>query len=322
MTATDSLGELIATLGSVDNDEIDWPSVRHATVLIHQTFRYEYPEPITSLRQRLMVVPPDYHGEQRLVTHKLRVSGSNLDSERSYDSFGNVVLDLTLEEVDSAVEFATWAVIERDVPVNGGNNPDDVGFDKRLAHPSRLTEPDGLLRAVADEARSSGARGLELADLIGRLVHDHFSYELDASTIDTTAAQAWAGGVGVCQDYAHCMLALCRLCDLPARYVSGHLLGEGGTHAWVEVLLPDSEGIVRVVPFDPTHDRRAGPQYVTVAVGRDYRDVAPVSGTFVGPRPGVLFTHKRAAVTRVEYVQPARRHRIGRGADGPKLDLA
>src|SRR5471030_2543651 len=125
----DSLGELIATLGSVDNDEIDWPNVRHVTVLIQQTFRYEYPGSIRELRQRLMVVPPDFHGHQRLITHKLRVSGRNLDSERSYDSFGNVVLDLTLEEVDSEVEFATWAVIELDVPVEWQENSDDVGFD-------------------------------------------------------------------------------------------------------------------------------------------------------------------------------------------------
>jgi transglutaminase-like putative cysteine protease len=318
MTVTDSLGELIGTLGSVDNDEIDWPSVRHATVLIQQIFRYEYSAPITELRQRLMVVPPDYHGQQRLVTHKLRVSGSNLDSERSYDSFGNVVLDLSLDGVESEVEFTTWAVIERDVPIDGRDDLDDVGHDKRFAQPSRLTEPDGLLRAVAEEARSSGALGVELASLIGRLVHDHFSYEFGVTAIDTTAAQAWAAGRGVCQDYAHCMLALCRLCDLPARYVSGHLLGEGGTHAWVEVLLPNADGHVRAVPFDPTHDRHAGPQYVTVAVGRDYRDVAPVSGTFLGPLPGVLFTHKRAAVTRVEYLQPARR-RSRPALDGPGL---
>ena len=80
----------------------------------------------------------------------------------------------------------------------------------------------------------------------------------------------------MCQDYAHCMLALCRLCGLPARYVSGHLLGEGGTHAWVEVLraAPDGpEDALRPVAFDPTHDRRAGLKYLTVAVGRDYDDV-------------------------------------------------
>src|SRR5471030_2993521 len=106
----EALGELIATLGSVDNDEIDWQNVRQTTVLIHQSFRYDYPRPISELRQRLMVVPPDWYGHQRLVTHKLRVTGSDLDSERSYDSFGNVVLDLTLEDVESQVEFSTWAV--------------------------------------------------------------------------------------------------------------------------------------------------------------------------------------------------------------------
>jgi transglutaminase-like putative cysteine protease len=108
------------------------------------------------------------------------------------------------------------------------------------------------------------------------------------------------------------MVALCRLCDLPARYVSGHLLGDGGTHAWVEVLMPDSGGMVSAVPFDPTHDLRAGPRYVTVAVGRDYGDVAPTSGTFEGPFPGELTTHKRAAVVRVEYLQPQRRRRVSR----------
>ena len=61
----DTLGDLIATLGSIDDDEIDWQNIRQATVLIHQTFRYDYPGPITDLRQRLMVVPPDYHGHQR-----------------------------------------------------------------------------------------------------------------------------------------------------------------------------------------------------------------------------------------------------------------
>ena len=106
------------------------------------------------------------------------------------------------------------------------------------------------------------------------------------------------------------MVALCRLCGLPARYVSGHLLGDGGTHAWVEVLVQEPGGAVRAIPFDPTHDRRAGPRYVTVAVGRDYGDVPPTSGTFEAPFPGVLSTHKRAAVVRVEYQQPLRRRRV------------
>jgi len=294
---SDSLGTLVATL---DHNEIDWQNVRHTTVIIDQTFRYDYPGRIIGLRQRLIVVPPDQHRHQRLVTHRLWVSGSNLETERSYDSFGNVVLDLSLDEVDGHVEFVTRAVVE----CHQSSDDQEVGargFDRRFGEPSALTQPDDALRAVAQESMFSGARGLALAALLCGRVHDHFSYEADVTTVETTAAEAWAGGRGVCQDYAHCMLVLCRLCELPARYVSGHLLGDGGSHAWVEVLVSGRDGLRRTVAFDPTHDRRAGPRYVTVALGRDYRDVTPTSGTFHGPAAGELTTRKRAGVIRVEY---------------------
>ncbi|MDP8936334.1 MAG: transglutaminase family protein, partial [Actinomycetota bacterium] len=120
------------------------------------------------------------------------------------------------------------------------------------------------------------------------------------------AAAAVAGGRGVCQDYAHVMIALCRAAGLPARYVSGHLVGEGGSHAWVEVVVSSSavgggtDGRALAVAFDPTHDRRARRGYLTVAVGRDYADVAPTSGTFEGLGPGVL-----SATKRLGRVEPA-----------------
>ncbi len=98
------------------------------------------------------------------------------------------------------------------------------------------------------------------------------------------------------------------VCGLAARYVSGHLLGESGTHAWVEVVLPangadaagDSDKTV-AWPFDPTHGRRAGLGYVTVAIGRDYGDVAPTSGTYAASYPGQLSARKRVDLTSVEY---------------------
>ena len=269
---TGDLGDLIATLGSIDDDEIDWQNVARTTVLIHQTFRYEYPGPIASLRQRLIVVPPDYHDDQRLLTHKLRVSGCDVDTERSYDTFGNVVLDLTLQRVEREVEFTSWIVVEREAGADGSLHSEPLPPDARFSEPSRLTRPDEALTAVAAELEATGATGLELADLVNQRVHDHLRYEWEVTSVATTAAQAWAGGAGVCQDYAHCMLALARLCGLSARYVSGHLLGEGGTHAWVEVLVPhpSEPECVSAVAFDPTHARRAGLRYVTVAVGRDY----------------------------------------------------
>ena len=109
-------------------------------------------------------------------------------------------------------------------------------------------------------------------------------------------------GAGVCQDYAHVMLALCRACGLPARYVSGHLLGQGGTHAWVEVVLPtgDGTGDALASAFDPTHASRGGLDYVTIAVGADYSDVAPTSGSYVSSAQGRLVTRKRVTLTELE----------------------
>jgi transglutaminase-like putative cysteine protease len=94
------------------------------------------------------------------------------------------------------------------------------------------------------------------------------------------------------------MLALCHLVELPARYVSGHLLGQGGTHAWVEVIVP-SRGEAVAVPFDPCHGRRADTGYVTVATGRDYADVAPTSGTYIGASSGRLTTSRELGVIAV-----------------------
>jgi transglutaminase-like putative cysteine protease len=100
------------------------------------------------------------------------------------------------------------------------------------------------------------------------------------------------------------MLALCRLCRLPARYISGHLVGEGGSHAWVEVLLPSAAGggALEAVAYDPTNDRRAGDTYLTVAVGRDYADVAPTYGTYRGSAGGGLTSWKSLEQEKVALV--------------------
>ncbi len=303
MTAGEELGDLIGTFGSVDHDEIDWPNVLRTTYLVHQRASYAYPGPIRDLRQRLMLVPPDAHGGQRLVTSKIRIGATCPSIERSYDSFGNVVLDVSVDEVEASVDFTVWLMIER-AGEEAAHLDEPIGPDRRLLRQSALTRPDAALRQAAKDLLAGGAEGEDLAEAVTARVHEHFRYEYGITDVATTAAEAWRGAVGVCQDYAHAMLALCRLCALPARYVSGHLLGEGGTHAWVEVLLPHPEAPdrLRAVAFDPTHGRRAGLKYITVAVGRDYGDVAPYSGTFVGPYGGELSAQKHAAVTRVEYL--------------------
>ena len=94
------------------------------------------------------------------------------------------------------------------------------------------------------------------------------------------------------------MLALCHLVRLPARYVSGHLLGQGGTHAWVEVIVARADEAMAVA-FDPCNGRRAGAGYVTVATGRDYLDVAPASGSYTGTSAGRLTASRRVGVLAV-----------------------
>ncbi len=116
-----------------------------------------------------------------------------------------------------------------------------------------------------------------------------------ATTVDTTAAEALAAGRGVCQDFAHVMLALCHLLQVRARYVSGHLLGQGATHAWVEVIVPRGDH-AEAIAFDPCNGRRTDSGYLTIATGRDYSDVAPTSGSYLGGSSGRLTAGRRVGV--------------------------
>ena len=258
-------------------------------LVLRQTLRYDYPSPIGRLRHHLMVVPPVRHGDQDRTSASLEVRGAQVDVEESVDRFGNVSLRIRAPRVERKVEFVVEVTVER------GDGPGPVPAAHPFLDSTPLTEPDTALCAAAHRLRDAGDEpGLELAGRINAWVAATMRYRHDVTSVRTTAAEALVLGKGVCQDYAHVMLALCRLCGLPARYASGHLVGEGGSHAWVEVLLPSPEdpAVLAAVAFDPTNDRRAGLRYLTVAVGRDYADVAPTSGTFSGPAGGRLTTSK------------------------------
>ena len=270
-------------------------------LVLQQTFRYDYASPVGRLHHRLMVVPPARHGDQQRISSKIDVKGATVRVAESLDVFGNVVVDIRAARVEAWVEFAVGVVVERST----GPGP-IVGADDsaRMLSPSALTEPDAALTAAAHRLLDSGDTGFDLADRVNAWVAGTMRYRHDVTSVRTTAAEALAAGAGVCQDYAHVMLALCRLCALPARYVSGQLVGEGGSHAWVEVLVPttDGSGSFVAIAFDPTNDRRAGSRYLTVAVGSDYADVAPTYGTFSGPVGGVLTTCKTLEEEAIELV--------------------
>lgn len=136
---------------------------------------------------------------------------------------------------------------------------------------------------------------LEAARDLTARIHRDFEYRPQATDVGTPALQVLASRQGVCQDFAHIMLGCLRSLGLPARYVSGYLLtqpppgqprlvGSDASHAWVSVYLPaDLPGQPGVwVDLDPTNNRSAGEDYVTLAVGRDYGDVSPVRGVIQG----------------------------------------
>ncbi|MDB5028852.1 MAG: transglutaminase protein [Candidatus Eremiobacteraeota bacterium] len=269
-----------------------------ASYELRQQFRYEYPGPIEHLEHRLVVAPPAVYGDQRRVHHQLRVS-PELPARWDYDTFGNLVVTIEAARVEHAVQLDYEAIVERsEGPALEARWNDDPHF--RL--PSSLTLPSDALREAARELMAQDEGCGNLATRINAFVFKHMRYVPDTTTVDTTAAHAFALGTGVCQDYAHIMIALCRLCGIPARYVSGHLLGEGGTHAWLEAIeYAPNTGIPTVAAFDPTHDRRATLDYVFVAAGRDYADVAPTSGRFVAPYIGRFTTSRNVDVVGVEY---------------------
>jgi transglutaminase-like putative cysteine protease len=274
---------------------IDWSRVRAATYRIEQRFRYEYPGPIRDLRQRLVLAPPRAHGPQRRLGHRLSASVPARQHART-DPFGNIVAQFDVPRVEHAIDFTFLALVRREA--GGAPHLVDPALlrDPRLLGKSRLTRPDEALLDAAADLRAIHPNPGDLADAISRFVHRRIIYTKGATDVFTTGATAFAMGRGVCQDYAHVMLALARACGLSARYVSGHLLGEGATHAWVEVLVRRRDGTAVVHAFDPTHNTDVGLRHVVVAVGRDYADVAPVSGTFDAPYSGTLRARHRVDV--------------------------
>src|ERR1700676_2015098 len=283
---------------SSDPREVDWSKVQRTRYRIHQRITYRYDGPVRSLQQRLVVQPRSVHGDQRRLSGRLSVLNAiprRIDA--TVDVFGNTVVTLNIPRVEEEVTFVISSIVERDAQHGPHLEPAAMLDDRRLLDATPLTGADPSIDLLAEELRTSGLTGGALASAANECVHNAMTYEHGATSIRTTAAEALARRAGVCQDYAHLLLALTRRLGLASRYVSGQMLGFGGSHAWVEVLVSDGAGHARVLSLDPTHGRATGYEYITVAVGRDYADVAPLSGTYRAPFAGSLIATKRVFMT-------------------------
>jgi transglutaminase-like putative cysteine protease len=186
-------------------------------------------------------------------------------------------------------------------------------------HVSPVAHPTPLLDALAREiALDRGSAPLETLVRLTGEIFNRFEYNPQATQVDSPIDDALRARHGVCQDFAHIMIALVRPLGVPCRYVSGYLYrqpdrdvrsSDGATHAWVEALLPD----VGWVGFDPTNNLMADDRHIRVAIGRDYADVPPTRGVFQG-----------ASAVHSELGVRHRRHGVGgrsRDHAAPALDV-
>lgn len=186
------------------------------------------------------------------------------------DAFGNTVAAGRIDAPHARFAFVSEGV------AHPSPCPDRAPPQPFLRHASGLTAPGAALRALfrgtAPEATASGtARALSL------LVHRTLAYAPGLTSVRTSAEEALAQGAGVCQDYAHVLLALLRMRGIACRYVTGLIPGEGATHAWAEYW----DG-GRWEALDPTHGTIALSTYIKIAQGSDYSDCPVERGIFFG----------------------------------------
>jgi transglutaminase-like putative cysteine protease len=124
-----------------------------------------------------------------------------------------------------------------------------------------------------------------VAQKLNEYVYQQFQYIKGVTNVETTCDEIWRLKAGVCQDFAHILLAMLRTIHIPARYVSGYICpnrngmrGEGATHAWVEAFIPDYGWL----GLDPTNNCIVNDLHVRLAVGRNFSDCSPVKGTYKG----------------------------------------
>jgi len=288
----------------------DWSRVTRAVYRVRQHYRYTYTAPVWDIKQRLVMIPPVLGGDQRVLAHDLSVRGNEGEVEVRWirDEYGNRVANLRVPRVEHAIDFEAIFQVERDTARTSDLRPAPwlaFGGPSRFVHHTALTAPDERLWRAADEIHRASRDPRECAERAHDWAAGSITYQHGVTGYTTPAAMALHFQKGVCQDFAHIMLTVLRLLAIPCRYVSGHLLGEGAPHAWVEVLLPDEDmpGRVEVIAYDPTHHRRARMDYVTIATGRDFADITPTSGTYGGPAQGKLAYTKQAEI--VELNAPA-----------------
>jgi transglutaminase-like putative cysteine protease len=265
-------------------------TIRHIT-------RFTYDEPITESVMEARMQPRS-ESNQRCLHFGLSTAPSSR-ALMYQDQDGNIVHHFNIPGRHSRLLVNAEALVECLPPPD---LPDDLGPDAwgrldaltasgehwDLVNPSAFAQNTALLQALAREISLEREQDpLVTVRRITRDMHQRFEYDQASTHVDSPIDDALQARRGVCQDFAHVMIALVRTLGIPCRYVSGYLFhqadgsdrsSDGATHAWVEALLPE----LGWVGFDPTNNLIAAERHIRVAVGRDYADVPPTRGVYKG----------------------------------------
>ena len=271
--------------------------VRHVTEV-------RYDSPVKLARFNLRLMPAEWPG-QTLVDCRLDVSPKPRELVKEYGPFIVNTSRLTLEEAISSLtvtsEFS--ARVDRTLPsFDSQPRMSEVRIqaladrDLTARGPSCYIYDSLVAIAVAEIAEWAAPwlaadRGIaEAASALMHAIHDQFTYDSKATEADTPPVEAFRARRGVCQDFAHIMIIALRAYGIPAAYVSGYLrtlpppgkprlVGADATHAWVNVWCGAAMGWTG---FDPTNAILAVNDHIFTAMGRDYADVSPLDGVFIG----------------------------------------
>lgn len=279
-------------------------TVGHMKLDVSHRTTYTYRLPVAQSRHVLHLEPRPTT-QQRIVGHTILINPAPVTQTRVRDYFGNIAhllqideehrelvvqarstVDVSIPSLPDLAATSAWEKVARmGFEAPGRIDPDILQYALRSRHTPTTRE----VVAFAREFFRQGQPVLEGAMALTTHMFETFSFDPSATDVSTPIAQVLATRRGVCQDFAHLAIAAMRGLGLPARYVSGYLLtrpppgmaklvGADASHAWMSVWAPEAGW----VDFDPTNGLIPVGEHVTVAWGRDYEDVSPISGVLLG----------------------------------------
>lgn len=250
--------------------------------VVHRTL-LDYASPIGETYMELRLRPLDGGGQ---VVEEYELATVPPAELRSYvDGFGNVTHYFNSVEPHQRVEVVSRSLVR----TASEHVIDDHGDFQTTFGQFRgpVIDVPGV-RRLAARVRGDGLEAR--LDFLARLINREFEYRPETTDVFTAVDEVIRIRSGVCQDFAHLFIAVTRALGVPCRYVSGYIhagagrQGAGASHAWAEAWVPGRGWL----GYDPTNPLRAGEHHVRVATGRDYVDVAPTRGTYVGGASEVM----------------------------------